>query len=157
MTNQTNQQLIIYTDGAARGNPGRGGYGIVLIWGNIRRELSGGYRMTTNNRMELLAVIVALEALTREGLAIQVYTDSQYLVNAVEKGWLWNWVKIGFKDKKNRDLWERFIPLYRRHRVKFNWVKGHASNPENNRCDQLATEAADGGNLQVDVGYERGE
>ncbi len=113
--------------------------------------------MTTNNRMELLAVIVALEALTREGLAIQIYTDSQYLVNAVEKGWLWNWVKTGFKDKKNRDLWERFIPLYRKHKVKFNWVKGHASNPENNRCDQLATAAADGGNLLVDVGYEQGE
>ncbi|WP_346320788.1 ribonuclease HI [Chitinophaga sp. YIM B06452] len=152
----TNQHLIIYTDGSARGNPGRGGYGIVLIWGKVRKELSQGYRMTTNNRMELLAVIVALEALTKEGLHILIYTDSQYVVNAVEKGWLWNWVRIGFKDKKNADLWQRFIPLYRKHKVQFHWVKGHATNPENNRCDELATAAADGGGLLVDAGYESG-
>lgn len=152
----TTQQLIIYTDGAARGNPGRGGYGIVLIWGKVRKELSQGYRMTTNNRMELLAVIVALETLTKDGLSVVIYTDSQYLVNSVEKGWLWGWVKTGFKDKKNRDLWERFIPAFKRQKVKFQWVKGHASNPENNRCDELATAAADGGNLLVDVGYEQG-
>ena len=152
----TNQHLIIYTDGSARGNPGRGGYGIVLIWGKVRKEISQGYRMTTNNRMELLAVIVALEALTKEGLHILIYTDSQYVVNAVEKGWLWNWVKTGFKDKKNVDLWQRFIPLYRKHKVQFHWVKGHATNPENNRCDELATAAADVGGLLVDVGYETG-
>jgi ribonuclease HI len=152
----TTQQLIIYTDGAARGNPGRGGYGIVLIWGKVRKELSQGFRMTTNNRMELMAVIVALETLTKDGLSVIIYTDSQYVVNSIEKGWLWSWVKTGFKDKKNRDLWERFIPAFKRQKVKFQWVKGHATNPENNRCDELATAAADGGGLLVDVGYEQG-
>ncbi|MRG44292.1 ribonuclease HI [Chitinophaga sp. SYP-B3965] len=152
----TTQQIIIYTDGAARGNPGRGGYGIVLLSGGHRKELSQGYRMTTNNRMELLGVIVALEALKKDGHAVTIYTDSQYICNSVEKGWLWNWVKTGFKDKKNRDLWERFIPAYKRQKVKFQWVKGHASNPENNRCDELATAAADGGGLLTDEGYEQG-
>lgn len=112
--------------------------------------------MTTNNRMELLAVIVALEALKKDGHTVIIYTDSQYICNSVEKGWLWNWVKTGFKDKKNRDLWERFIPAFKRQKVKFQWVKGHASNPENNRCDELATAAADGGGLLIDAGYEQG-
>ncbi|UYQ95038.1 ribonuclease HI [Chitinophaga horti] len=152
-----NQQLVIYTDGSSRGNPGPGGYGVVLLWGSIRKEMAQGYRKTTNNRMELLAVIVALEALKKDGQDIIIYTDSQYVVNSVEKGWIWGWVKTGFKDKKNKDLWQRFIPLYRKHKVKFVWVKGHATNAENNRCDILATEAADGGNHLVDVGYESGE
>lgn len=151
----TDKGLIIYTDGSSRGNPGPGGYGVVLIWGTVRKELSQGYRLTTNNRMELLAVIVALEALTREGLSITIYTDSQYVVNSVEKGWLWSWVKKGFKDKKNKDLWMRFIPLYKKHKVQFRWVKGHADNPLNNRCDELATAAADSNHLLIDSGFEQ--
>lgn len=149
--------LIIYTDGSSRGNPGPGGYGVVLMWGQVRKELSQGYRRTTNNRMELLAVIIALEALKKPGLVVNIFTDSEYVVNAVTKGWLWNWVKIGFKDKKNADLWKRFIPLFRQHQVKLNWVKGHASNPFNNRCDELATAAADSRDWLVDEGFEQAE
>jgi ribonuclease HI len=147
-------QLVIYTDGSSRGNPGPGGYGVVLIWGNVRKELSQGYRCTTNNRMELLAVIVALEALKKDGQEVTIYTDSQYVVNSIEKGWVWNWVKTGFKDKKNKDLWMRFIPLYRKHKVTMKWVKGHATNPFNNRCDELATMAADSRDWLVDEGFE---
>lgn len=148
-------QLIIYTDGASRGNPGPGGYGVVMIWGKVQKELSQGYRNTTNNRMELMGVIAALESLTREGLEITLYTDSQYVVNAIEKGWLWNWQRTNFKDKKNRDLWERLIPLLKKHKIKFQWVKGHATNEGNNRCDQLATYAADNGPLLVDSGFQQ--
>ena len=147
--------LYIYTDGAARGNPGKGGYGIVMLWKGIRKEISAGYRYTTNNRMELLAVIVALESLTKTGLPICITTDSKYVVDAVEKGWLMNWVKIQFKNKKNRDLWLRFLNLYQQHHIKFHWVKGHASHVENNRCDALATAAADGSNLLVDEWFEQ--
>jgi ribonuclease HI len=146
--------LEIYTDGASRGNPGRGGYGIVLKWNENRREISAGYRKTTNNRMELLAVIVAIETLTRDGLNIKIYTDSKYVVDAVEKKWVFGWVKKQFKDKKNKDLWLRFLVLYKKHIIQFMWVKGHASNKENNRCDELATQAADNGNLLVDTWYE---
>lgn len=150
------QQLIIYTDGAARGNPGPGGYGILLKWGDKVKELSQGYRRTTNNRMELLAVIVALQNLKKEGLNIVVYTDSSYVVNAVEKGWLFGWVKKNFKGKKNADLWKRFLEYYNKHNIKFQWVKGHANNPGNNRCDELATAAADSGDWLIDEGYENG-
>jgi ribonuclease HI len=146
--------LEIYTDGASRGNPGRGGYGIVLNWNENRREISAGYRKTTNNRMELLAVIVALETLTRVGLHIKIYTDSKYVVDAVEKKWVFGWVKKQFKDKKNKDLWLRFLESYKKHNIQFIWVKGHASNRENNRCDELATQAADNGNLLIDTWYE---
>jgi ribonuclease HI len=146
--------LEIYTDGASRGNPGRGGYGIVLKWNESRRELSGGYRKTTNNRMELLAVIIAIETLTREGLNIKIFTDSKYVVDAVEKKWVFGWVKKQFKGKKNKDLWLRFLSSYKKHTIQFIWVKGHASNRENNRCDELATQAADNGNLLVDTWYE---
>ncbi|PUZ20962.1 RNase HI [Chitinophaga costaii] len=146
--------LVIYTDGASRGNPGPGGYGVVMIWGKVRKELSQGYRKTTNNRMELMGVIAALESLTRDGLDIVLYTDSQYVVNAIEKGWLWNWQRTNFKDKKNRDLWERLIPLLKKHKIRFQWVKGHATNEGNNRCDQLATQAADNGPLLTDEGFE---
>lgn len=146
--------VIIYTDGSSRGNPGPGGYGTVLKYGQYRKELSEGFRKTTNNRMELLAVIKGLEALTRDGLDVTIYSDSKYVVDSVEKGWLWGWVKKGFKDKKNPDLWLRFIPVYKRHNVKFNWVKGHAGNPENERCDQLAVQGAEGINLKVDRGFE---
>lgn len=149
------KQLIVYTDGSARGNPGPGGYGVILQWGNARKELSQGYRLTTNNRMELLAVIAALRALNKEGLDIVIYTDSQYVLNAVEKGWLRNWVRTGFKDKKNADLWRQYLELAGKHRIRFVWVKGHADNPMNNRCDQLATAAADSRNWLVDEGYER--
>lgn len=147
-------ELIIYTDGSSRGNPGPGGYGIVLQWNNTKKELSEGYRYTTNNRMELLAVIVALEQLNRDGLHIKIFTDSRYVVDAVEKRWLWSWIQKRFKDKKNKDLWLRFLPLYEKHHIQFNWVKGHSDNPGNNRCDQLATAAADGKNLLIDTGYE---
>lgn len=152
---QQSHPLIIYTDGAARGNPGPGGYGAILMWGSKVKELSAGYRLTTNNRMELLAVIRALEALTKKNIAATIYSDSQYVVKAVEEGWLKNWIKTDFKGgKKNRDLWVRFYQLSQHYRLKFIWVKGHASNPYNNRCDELATSAADGKNLLADVGYE---
>lgn len=152
---QQSHPLIIYTDGAARGNPGPGGYGAILMWGNKVKELSAGYRLTTNNRMELLAVIKALEALTKKNIAVTIYSDSQYVVKAVEEGWLKNWIKTDFKGgKKNRDLWTRFYQLSKAYQLRFIWVKGHASNPYNNRCDELATSAADSKDLLADVGYE---
>src|SRR5882762_970158 len=147
-------ELIMYTDGSSRGNPGPGGYGTILMWGDIRKELSGGFRRTTNNRMELMAVIAGLEALKKEGMKITVYSDSQYVVKAVEQGWLKNWVATDFKGgKKNKDLWLRYYELSKKHHIKFVWVKGHASNAFNNRCDELATAAADGRNLLVDEVY----
>ena len=146
--------LEIYTDGSSRGNPGRGGYGIVLKWKNTRKEISAGYRLTTNNRMELLAVIVALESLTRKNIRIRITTDSKYVVDAVEKKWVFGWVKKQFKGKKNKDLWLRFLEIYKQHSITFHWVKGHATHAENNRCDQLATEAADGNHLLIDQWYE---
>jgi ribonuclease HI len=146
--------IIIYTDGAAQGNPGPGGYGVVLKYQQHRKELAEGFRMTTNNRMELLAVIKGLEALKKKGSVVTIYSDSKYVVDAVEKGWLDNWVKTGFKKKKNVDLWKRFIPMYKAHNVSFKWVKGHAGNVENERCDQLAVAAANRTQLQPDEGYE---
>ena len=147
--------LTIYTDGAARGNPGRGGYGVILMWKGNVKELSKGYKHTTNNRMELMSVIAALESLTREDLDIEVYSDSKYVVQAVELKWLDKWIATGFQGgKKNRDLWEKYHKLSRKHRIRFKWVKGHASNPYNQRCDELATSAADGANLIEDVGYQ---
>jgi len=145
--------ITIYTDGAARGNPGPGGYGAVLIAGQFRKELSEGFELTTNNRMELLAVIAALEALKIENSIVTIYSDSKYVVDAVEKGWIWNWQKIRFKGKKNEDLWMRFLKIYQKHQVKFVWVKGHASIPENERCDQLAVEASMQPKLKKDSGY----
>ncbi len=145
--------ITIYTDGAARGNPGPGGYGVVLMSGNHRKELSGGFKLTTNNRMELLAVIVGLEALKQQGSVVTVYSDSKYVVDAVEKGWVFNWVKKSFKGKKNADLWRRFLQIYPKHKVKFVWVKGHANIPENERCDQLAVTASLQKNLADDKGY----
>ena len=146
--------IFIYTDGASRGNPGPGGYGVVMLYGSLRKELSEGFRLTTNNRMELWSVIAALEALKKEDLMITVYSDSKYIVDAVEKKWVFDWEKKNFKDKKNADLWKRFLELYRKHRVKFVWVKGHSSTKENNRCDELAVAAALSKNLHVDEGYE---
>ena len=148
------KRIVIYTDGAARGNPGPGGYGAELLSGQHRKELSEGFRLTTNNRMELLAVIVALETLKFEGSEVTIYTDSKYVCDAVEKGWLNNWVKKGFKNKKNPDLWKRFIPTYNKHKVKFIWIKGHANIPENERCDQLAVAASKEPDLKADVEYE---
>lgn len=147
--------VTMYTDGASRGNPGRGGYGTLLISGTLRKELSQGYRLTTNNRMELMAVIAGLEAMKKKNLQITVYSDSQYVVKAVKEGWLANWMKSDFaKGKKNKDLWMRFYALSKEQRLTFVWVKGHADNPFNNRCDELATTAADGKNLLRDEGYE---
>ena len=147
--------IIIYTDGSSRGNPGPGGYGTILMWKGHVKELSAGYRKTTNNRMELMAVIAGLEALKQGGRQVQVYSDSQYVVKSVEQGWLKNWIATDFKGgKKNKDLWSRFYDLSKKHHIRFHWVKGHASNPHNNRCDELATQAADGGILGVDEGYE---
>jgi ribonuclease HI len=148
--------IIIYTDGSSRGNPGPGGYGTVLIYKEHRKELSGGFRKTTNNRMELLAVIAGLEAITKPNAPVTVYSDSKYVVDSVEKGWLWGWIKKGFKGKKNKDLWQRFAEVYKLHRVTFQWVKGHAGIPENEVCDQLAVAAAESGNLPPDVEFENG-
>lgn len=154
----SNKELVIYTDGSSRGNPGPGGYGAIMMYAGKSKELSGGYRRTTNNRMELLAVIAALEALNREGLKITVYSDSQYVVKAVKEGWLKKWIATNFAGgKKNKDLWLRYHQLSQKHNISFVWVKGHAENVYNNRCDVLATTAADGRNLQVDHGYESGE
>lgn len=151
----TVNQILIYTDGAARGNPGQGGYGVVMQWGKIKKELSQGYRLTTNNRMELMAVIAALEAMKKNNLELLIYSDSNYVVKAIEEGWLQNWIKTDFKGgKKNKDLWVRFYELSQNHQLKFKWVKGHSDNMYNNRCDELATEAADSRNLLIDEGYE---
>ncbi len=154
--NNTQKELIIYTDGASRGNPGPGGYGAILQYGGKEKELSCGYRRTTNNRMELMAVIAALEALKKEGLNITIFSDSQYVVKAVQQGWLANWIATDFKGgKKNKDLWLKFATLASKHRIQFKWVKGHADNTYNNRCDILATKAADGKDLLVDEGFEQ--
>ena len=149
--------VTIYTDGAALGNPGPGGFGAVLISGAHRKEIMQGYRHTTNNRMELLAVIVALEALKNPGTEATVYSDSQYVVNAVEKKWVFGWEKKDFAKKKNPDLWKRFLAVYRKHKVRFVWVKGHAENELNNYCDMLSVRAAKGSNLPQDAGYVEGD
>jgi ribonuclease HI len=149
------KDIIMYTDGSSRGNPGPGGYGVILMSGDLRKELSAGYRLTTNNRMELMAVIAGLEALKKGGMNVTVYSDSQYIVKAVKEGWLNKWLATDFaKGKKNKDLWVKFYNLYKQHQIKFVWVKGHAENIHNNRCDILATTAADGKDLQIDKGYE---
>ena len=148
------EEVTIYTDGAARGNPGPGGYGVVLLSGQFRKEMSEGFKHTTNNRMELLAVIVALETLKIQGSEVTVYTDSKYVADSVEKGWVFQWEAKGFKKKKNPDLWIRFLDVYRNHKVRFVWIKGHASNPENEICDRLAVEARKGERLSEDSGYK---
>ena len=146
--------VIIYTDGAAKGNPGNGGYGVVMMFGSHRKEISEGFELTTNNRMELLSVIIALENLKKEELEVVIYSDSKYVVDAVEKKWLFGWEKKNFSKKKNPDLWIRFLKSYRKHSVRFVWVKGHDSVKENERCDQLAVAAAESENLKKDVWYE---
>lgn len=146
-------KIEIYTDGAARGNPGPGGYGIVLKYGNHRKEISGGFKHTTNNRMELLAVIIALEHLKYRGSDVLLYSDSSYVCNAVNEGWIITWEKKGFRKKKNPDLWIRFLKIYRDHKVRLIWIKGHADNTENEVCDRLAVDASRGENLPEDEGY----
>ena len=150
-------KVTMYTDGGASGNPGPGGYGTLLMYGEHVKEMSEGFRLTTNNRMELLAVIVGLEALTRDGVEVEVYSDSKYVVDAVMKRWVFNWEKKGYKDKKNPDLWQRFLRIYRKHSVKFHWVKGHAGNPLNERADELAVLAYQTGPLHIDAAYEATE
>ena len=147
--------IEIYTDGAASGNPGPGGYGVILRSGSHYKELSGGFRLTTNNRMELLAVIEGLNSIKKPGAQVTIYSDSKYVVDSVEKKWVFGWVKKGFKDKKNKDLWIRFLAVYKLHHVKFIWIKGHNSHPENERCDVLAVAASkQKGPLPVDVEFE---
>ena len=144
--------IKIYTDGSSRGNPGPGGYGIVLLYKDNRKEISQGYKLTTNNRMELTAVIKALEAIKNDKIKIKIYSDSKYVVESIEKGWIWNWEKKNFNKKSNSDLWKVLIPLYKKFNVKFEWVKGHAGNIENERCDELANLAQER-ELIDDVGY----
>jgi ribonuclease HI len=146
-------EIVIYTDGAAKGNPGPGGYGTLLLSGPHRKELSQGYTLTTNNRMELLAVIAGLEALKNDNCNVSVYSDSKYVIDSVDKGWLANWVKTNFKGKKNEDLWRRYLLVAKKHRIKFIWVKGHSGNPGNTRCDFLACQAAEMPNKLADTGY----
>ena len=151
--------VFLYTDGAASGNPGPGGYGILLVWEgqNYTKEWSQGFRRTTNNRMELLAVIVGLEVLKKQPLTVVVYSDSKYVVDAINKGWLFNWEKTNFKGKKNPDLWQRFLAIYRKHDVHFQWVKGHNKHPQNERCDRLAVAAYKKKGLLEDSYFEAQE
>ena len=152
-------QVHIYTDGAAKGNPGNGGYGVVmeLVGTNYKKEFYEGFRHTTNNRMELLAVIVGLEKITKPNMKVLVISDSKYVVDSVEKKWVFGWEKIGFKSKKNPDLWMRFLKIYRQHQVDFKWIKGHNNHPQNERCDELAVMASGLPNLSIDTFYEKEE
>lgn len=147
-------KITIYTDGSAKGNPGKGGYGIVLSAGKHYKEISQGFRHTTNNRMELLAVIVGLESLKKPGYEVLIVSDSKYVVDAVSKKWVFNWEKKNFKGKKNPDLWKRFLIIYPLHKVSFKWIKGHAGHAQNEICDQLAVMASETPNLLIDKGYE---
>lgn len=148
-----NKTIIIYTDGAASGNPGPGGLGVVMKLGKHRKEISEGYLHTTNNRMELLAVIRGLEAVKWNNAEVKIYTDSKYVSEAVNQSWVFEWEKKSFKKKKNPDLWIKFLELYRKHNVEIIWIKGHANIAENERCDQLAVEAYKSGQLKEDKGY----
>lgn len=150
---ETRPPIFLYTDGAASGNPGPGGYGVVLKCAGRTKEMSGGFALTTNNRMELLAVIKGLEAILWDNAVVEVYSDSTYVVKAITEGWLPKWQAKGFKKVKNVDLWMRFLPLYQRHKVTFHWIKGHAGHPENERCDTLAVEAYGKSGLPQDEGY----
>lgn len=149
-------QVHIYTDGAAKGNPGNGGYGVVmeLVGTKYKKEFCEGFRLTTNNRMELLAVIVGLEKITKPNTTVLVISDSKYVVDSVVKKWVFGWEKIGFKGKKNPDLWIRFLKIYRKHQVDFKWIKGHNNHPQNERCDELAVYASGLPNLSIDAFYE---
>lgn len=145
--------IYLYTDGAASGNPGPGGYGVVLKCADKVKEKSGGFALTTNNRMELLAVIIGLESILWENADVEIYSDSTYVVKAINEGWLKNWERKGFKKVKNVDLWMRFLEVYPKHNVNFHWIKGHAGHPENERCDTLAVAAYEQPDLPTDEGY----
>ncbi|MDP2415403.1 ribonuclease HI [Daejeonella sp.] len=149
--------INIYTDGASSGNPGPGGFGVILHSGKHYKEISEGYRKTTNNRMELLAVITGLESIKNPGQEIMIYSDSKYIIDSVEKKWVFNWVRTNFKGKKNKDLWLRFLEVYKQHHIRFTWVKGHNGHPENERCDELAVQASKQKNLLIDVYFEKEE
>jgi ribonuclease HI len=150
-------KIYIFTDGSARGNPGPGGYGAVLKFKGNVKELSEGYRYTTNNRMELLSIIVALESLKTNSFPVEICSDSKYVIDSITKGWVFNWKTKGFKGKKNKDLWLRYLNLHPKFNLTFKWVKGHAGHPENERCDFLATQAAQGKILLIDTAYEQEE
>ncbi len=152
-------QVHIYTDGAAKGNPGNGGYGVVmeLVGTPYKKEFYEGFRLTTNNRMELLAVIVGLEKLKTPNMKVLIVSDSKYVVDSVEKRWVFGWEKTGYKGKKNPDLWMRFLKVYRKHQVDFKWIKGHNNHPQNERCDELAVMASLQSKLSVDAFYEKEE
>lgn len=147
-------EITMYTDGAARGNPGPGGYGLVLQSGPHYKEVSEGFRLTTNNRMELLSVIKGLEMLKSQDCNVTVYSDSKYVVDSVEKKWIDGWIKRGWKNVKNPDLWKRYLEAAQPHRVRFKWIKGHNGHPMNERCDALAVEASLQKNLPADSWYE---
>ena len=147
------EPINLYTDGSSRGNPGPGGYGIVLTCGPHRKEMNGGFRYTTNNRMELLAVIIGLETIRRPNAQVNVYSESSYVVKAVNEGWLAKWLRKGLQKQKNADLWSRYVKISSKHQLRFFWIKGHAGHPENERCDQLAVNAALSDNLAEDTGY----
>ena len=147
-------KIELFTDGAAKGNPGNGGYGTLLRFGKNEKELSQGFRMTTNNRMELMAVIVGLEAITNKKYPVEIYSDSKYVVDSISKGWLTGWVKKGFKGKKNKDLWLRYLKAAEGMTINLNWIKGHNGHPENERCDVLAVNAAESKNLEIDEVFE---
>jgi ribonuclease HI len=146
--------IEIFTDGASSGNPGPGGYGVILRSGNHYKELSEGFRKTTNNRMELLAVIKALEALKSPNQTVIIYSDSKYVIDAIDKKWVYGWLQKGFKDKKNKDLWLRYLDIAKKHNIKFIWVRGHAGHKENERCDELAVNAYKQKNLLIDSVFE---
>ncbi len=147
--------IELYTDGASSGNPGPGGYGAILRSGKHHKELSAGYRKTTNNRMELLAVITGLESIKKPGQEVMIYSDSKYIIDSVEKKWVFGWLKTGFKGKKNKDLWLRFLAVYKMHSIKFTWVKGHNGHLENERCDELAVKACQQKELLIDEVFEK--
>lgn len=146
--------IRIYTDGSSRGNPGPGGFGTLLKFDENVKEISQGFRLTTNNRMELMAVIVGLESLKTTQIPVTIYSDSKYVIDSITKGWVFGWVKKGFKDKKNKDLWLRYLKLHPQFELKYVWVKGHAGHPENERCDVLAVNAATINPITIDEGYE---
>ena len=150
-------KINIYTDGSSIGNPGPGGYGVIMEWQGKQyiKEFSDGYRLTTNNRMELMAVIVALEKLKKQSMEVTIYSDSKYVIDSVQKKWVFNWEKKAFKDKKNPDLWKRYLKIHRKHQVNFQWVKGHNAHPQNERCDQLAVKAAKETPYKIDDFFEQ--
>lgn len=152
-------KINIYTDGSSIGNPGPGGYGVIMEWEGKQyiKEFSDGYRLTTNNRMELMAVIVALEKLKKQSMEVTIYSDSKYVIDSIQKKWVFNWEKKGFKDKKNPDLWKRYLNIHRKHQVNFQWVKGHNAHPQNERCDQLAVKAAKESPDKIDDFFEQNQ